>query len=276
LRSRPLIESKHEIASIKSDLLNLGCGSTYHLDWDNFDLVPSHDSIRPIDLLKKLPFRDASYGFCYSSHVLEHMPRSQAPIFLKEMYRILRPGGVVRIVVPDLEGIVRRYLHELESVVSGDESAHARHEWMLIELLDQLTRTFSGGFMGRLWHSRPLASRSLIEDRLGNEARKWLQKLDNDFLRGAIPISPQQIFDAPASSPEEEASFRNKGEIHRWMYDHVSLGRLLREAGFHQIERCESRKSWLPDFHTYLLDTDRDGVVRKPDSLFMEAIKPKS
>jgi predicted SAM-dependent methyltransferase len=266
--------SGRKVASVKSQFLNLGCGSTYHPRWDNFDLVPSTDSIRRLDLLKKFPFPDASYEVCYCSHVLEHMPRSYAPTFLREIQRIVRPGGVVRIVVPDLEGIVRRYLAELEAAASGDESAFPRYQWMTLELLDQLTRSFSGGFMGRLWFSRPLPVRGLIEERLGSEAAAWLRKFDGAFSRGEqAPLLPEQVFEVQQSSPEQEQKFRNQGEIHRWMYDRISLAALLREAGFREIRVCTASESSIPEFSSYHLDADESGVIRKPDSLFIEAIR---
>lgn len=258
----------------KSPRVNLGCGETIHSAWENFDLVPANDSIRRIDLLKKLPFPNASYEFCYSSHVLEHMPRSKAPMFLREIQRILRPGGVVRIVVPDLEGIVRRYLAELDSAANGDESALPRHQWMTLELLDQLTRSFSGGFMGRLWFSRPLPVRGLIEERLGSEAGAWIRKFDRAFSRGdRAPLLPEQVFEVQQPSPERELKFRKQGEIHRWMYDRISLAGLLREAGFREIRVCAASESSIPEFSSYHLDTDESGVIRKPDSLFMEALR---
>ncbi len=45
------------------------------------------------------------------SHILEHIPWTQTDIFLKEIYRILKPRGVVEIWVPDLEKLVQAYLN---------------------------------------------------------------------------------------------------------------------------------------------------------------------
>jgi len=57
------------------------------------------------------------------------------------------------------------------------------------------------------------------------------------------------------------------------MYDRVSLGRLLKAAGFTQVRVCTGTESAIPNFASYHLDTDESGAVRKPDSLFIEAIK---
>jgi predicted SAM-dependent methyltransferase len=257
----------------KSKLINLGCGKTFHPAWDNFDLSPAESSVRHLNLLRTFPFQDGSYEDCYSSHVLEHMPRSYAPKFVKEVYRILRPGGIFRLVVPDLEQIVRRYLQELEAATSGEDEAVARHQWMSMELLDQLTRSFSGGFMGRLWNCRPLQARGLIVERLGEEAKKWISKIDEAFSKGEKALEPTDLYNILEPTPEEELKFRNQGEIHRWMYDRISLKKLVQEAGFQDVKVCSALESSILGFSGFCLDTNEEGETRKPDSLFMEGIR---
>jgi len=66
--------------------------------------------------------------------------------------------------------------------------------------------------------------------------------------------------------------FRMSGEIHQWMYDRFSLKRLLEQAGFIEVLQTSAYESRIPNWAAYQLDT-QDGKVRKPDSLFMEAIK---
>ena len=69
-----------------------------------------------------------------------------------------------------------------------------------------------------------------------------------------------------------EAVFRTSGECHRWMYDRVSLKRLLERSGFSQIRVCTAFESHIESFASYGLDVVR-GQIRKPDSLYMEARK---
>jgi SAM-dependent methyltransferase len=57
-----------------------------------------------------LPFEDASVDFIYSSHLLEHLYRNEALRLMREARRVLKPGGVVRTCVPDLEHTVGLYL----------------------------------------------------------------------------------------------------------------------------------------------------------------------
>jgi hypothetical protein len=68
--------------------------------------------------------------------------------------------------------------------------------------------------------------------------------------------------------------FRKSGEIHQWMYDRYSLGVLLSKCGLEKIVQRNPRESYIPDWTKFNLDTEKDGTVYHPDSLFVEAIKP--
>jgi SAM-dependent methyltransferase len=67
-------------------------------------------SVRVRDLTKGIPHPAGSVDAIYSSHMLEHLEPNDALFVLRECYRVLRPGGTLRIVVPDLKFIVRAYL----------------------------------------------------------------------------------------------------------------------------------------------------------------------
>lgn len=58
---------------------------------------------------KKLPFRGNSVDVLYSCHTLEHMYEEELLAFLNEAYRVLKKGGVLRIVVPDLLYAIEKY-----------------------------------------------------------------------------------------------------------------------------------------------------------------------
>ncbi|QUY40607.1 hypothetical protein [Acaryochloris marina] len=58
------------------------------------------------------------------------------------------------------------------------------------------------------------------------------------------------------------------------MYDRYSLARLLKECGFEQITQRSATESYIPGWSSFNLDTEADGNIYKPDSLYMEAIKP--
>ena len=89
--------------------LHLGCGKRYipgfvHVDLDDF---PHIDHRSRID---KLPmFEDGSVDLIYCCHAFEYFDRTEAPIVLAEWKRILKPGGILRLAVPDFETLVSVY-----------------------------------------------------------------------------------------------------------------------------------------------------------------------
>ena len=68
------------------------------------------------DVRKKLPFDDKSIDFIYSSHLIEHLRKDEAEKVLRECFRVLQKGGLIRLVVPDLELMARNYLKEIEEI----------------------------------------------------------------------------------------------------------------------------------------------------------------
>lgn len=250
-------------------LLNLGCGSRYHPAWVNVDFRSNGNGVIVHDLKKRLPFDDVSFDAVYHSHVLEHFPKHHAPLFLRECFRVLRPGGILRVVVPDLEQIVRLYLEALEKSLQGNHEAQYRYEWIMLELFDQMVRNVSGGDMLQYWRQNPMPAEAFVIARMGSEVKNVLHDLRSRQSSSSNPRPPE----APRE-PEAIGRFRLSGEVHQWMYDRYSLGKLLCEAGFEDVRVCRADESAIPDFNTYRLDIESDGSVRKPDSLFMEGRKP--
>jgi len=240
--------------------VNLGCGSRWHPDWINVDFHGDNQSVFQHDLRKELPLPNASVDCVYTSHCLEHFVPHDAEQFLRECARVLKSTGLLRVVVPDLEQIARVYLSALDAVraVDRNETA-AKHEWMIIELIDQLCRHQGGGEMLRLWAQPEVSAEDFIVSRVGVEylnARKQCEGME-------LPPS--------SMDPLQVGTFRLGGEPHQWMYDELSLTRLLRRCGFSDTQRFDATSSRLDGFARYCLDTNEDGFVYKPDSLYMEA-----
>lgn len=240
-------------------LLNLGCGNRFHPEWINIDCKARSREVLEHDLTTGIPFGDEIFDAVYHSHVLEHFSREDAGPFLEECRRVLRPGGVIRVAVPDLETIARQYLKALDQALAGNEDAAERHEWMTIELLDQLVRHYPGGTMLEHWSRNPMPCKNFVISRLGSEVKNHL---------GRKASLPEKNLD-----PLSVGQFRLSGEAHQWMYDRFSLARLLESAGFADAEVVSATQSRIPGFARYNLDTEPSGEVRKPDSLFMEAVR---
>ncbi|MBC8002130.1 MAG: methyltransferase domain-containing protein [Opitutaceae bacterium] len=249
-------------------MVNLGCGGCFHPDWINLDFVASSPEVIQHDLRTRLPFEDGSCEMVYHSHVMEHFPRAFAPLFLRECHRILTPGGLMRVVVPDLETIVRLYLKNLDGATSGDIQAAHRHEWLTLELLDQMVRERSGGEILNYWRQDPMPAEEFVIGRMGREVLRAIEYLRSHPEETADPASqhrPPKAIDV--------GKFRESGEVHKWMYDRWSLKVLLGSMSFTDTRVCAADESQFPGFARYCLDLNDDGSVRKPDSLFMEARK---
>lgn len=71
---------------------------------------PSKVDIRRHDATKGLPFDDKSVDYIYTSQMLEHLCREDAPFVLEECHRVLKTNGILRVVVPDLKLLVNEYI----------------------------------------------------------------------------------------------------------------------------------------------------------------------
>lgn len=121
--------------------INVGCGSSPTPGWLNFDNSPTvalararglsgllvragllgelqrrfvemaqAGDIRWANAARRIPLPDASCRIVYSSHMIEHLDRAAARGLLAEARRVLQPGGVVRIVAPDLKRLAEAYV----------------------------------------------------------------------------------------------------------------------------------------------------------------------
>lgn len=271
--------------------LNLGCGNKFHKEWINVDMVSNSPYVKEHNLLKGLPFVDNQFDVIYHSHLLEHLPKEKASDFLKECLRVLKPGGIMRVVVPDLENIVKEYLKHLNANIENpSRQSEANYDWILLEMYDQTVRNHSGGQMAEFLEQPDLVNEEYVLARsgcLGKQIRNnYLTQKDDkrrfyNIIKSFHPSGTKKFitkvlrmpFNALASSKARIGAFRLGGEIHMWMYDRFSLSRLLCKTGFKNIAVKGSDESDIPLWNSYELDV-QDGQVYDPTSLFMEAHKP--
>lgn len=269
-------------------MLNLGCGAHLHSEWINVDVAGGPPGILVHDLRRGIPFASGAFDVVYHSHLLEHLTPDDGRQLLSECHRVLRPGGVLRVAVPDLEVIAREYLRALDDTRRGAPDGPFRLRWMMIELLDQATRTVPGGEAAEACRVASPAQRAFIESRWGREARalfaggsgalrptRWkaavaeLRRQGPGALRDALAVRL-------GGSAYRVGAFRESGEVHQWMYDDVTLSRALDEAGFERCLRVGPSESRIPGWPGFELDADASGVPHKPDSLYIEASKGSS
>jgi predicted SAM-dependent methyltransferase len=116
--------------------INIGCGLSGISGWINVDNSPTiflskmpllgrlinvppwPKDVRRLDVRKGLRFADGSVRYIYSSHTFEHFTYDESLRIAKECFRVLSPGGILRIAVPDLGIIVNEYREDSDPLAS--------------------------------------------------------------------------------------------------------------------------------------------------------------
>src|SRR5262245_54829463 len=86
--------------------LQLGAGGNDPTGWLNTDIVPIRDEVY-LDATQRYPFSDGSFQYVFSEHMIQSVPWEGGVAMLKECYRVLAPGGKLRVVTPNLAKFVQ-------------------------------------------------------------------------------------------------------------------------------------------------------------------------
>lgn len=211
--------------------LNLGCGQSPSPGWLNYDNSPTvwlakspfltrllHrgglidvssfefasfcrvNEVRYANAARRIPHAAGTVDAIYSCHMIEHLVRDDAWAFLLECHRVLKPGGRLRLVVPDLHALAGEYLR------CGNADT----------------------FLGQMQFETHLPAGLVAK-------LKWLL-------------------------------FGRRG--HHWMYDARSLGALVTEAGFVEVETMEPGQTRMVE------PSGLDLRARQLESIYLEAVRP--
>lgn len=259
----------------KKPYLNLGCGSKTHPDWINIDFIQGQEDIISYNLLHKLPFEDKSIKYIYHSHLLEHFSESDGINFTKECHRVLQKGGILRIVLPDLENIIQCYSNLINFKNEYEEiEFYKLHRWLIIELFDQAVRESPGGLVKESLMSGDKVLVDYILKRIGPIELNGVKKSSNKkylFFRIRRKLI-KTLLTKKELSALKIGIFRESGEMHKWMYDKYSLTRMLYDVGFESVELVDPFNSSIPDWPSFCFDV-KNNTVLNPTSLYMEALK---
>lgn len=155
--------------------VQFGCGLSAPSDWINFDASPTLRMQRlPLigcfatrartkfpanvsygDVVRGLPIRSASCRAVFASHVLEHLSREDCLKALDESFRLLKRGGILRVVVPDLQRICSAYMDRASRC-----DAEASHQFM------------QDSYLGI--EQRPRGMSGIIQCAFGNSKHLWM------------------------------------------------------------------------------------------------------
>ena len=136
------------------------------------------DGIVLHDLRHGVPAATGSADAVYHCHLLEHLERWEAPPLFAEIHRVLKPGGIHRIAVPDLEKKVRRYLQHL-LVCQGKPAEAATHDRYVASLYEQSVRRDAASTQGMGPWRRRLSNCAFGDARRRRETHQWMYDRTN-------------------------------------------------------------------------------------------------
>jgi SAM-dependent methyltransferase len=125
------------------------------------------------NLKKGIPFPSNSADAVYHSHLMEHIDRDGVLGFQKEIFRVLKPGGIQRVCVPDLERLIGDYN---KSLAADDvtREASVRHDASIAAIFEQTVRRSSAGAKGRTGFQAWLENLVLGDARARGETHQWM------------------------------------------------------------------------------------------------------
>ena len=256
---------------------------------------PPDSGIAYYDITRPLLFLDNTFDAVDAYHVFEHLTPKEGERFAAEIYRVLKPGGIFRISVPDLERIAREYLMFLEeSLKDPSEQNILRYRWAVMEMIDQATRDYSGGLMLEALKAGHF-DKVIVKERYGDvfddffdqRARKergaWTPPSRKTFFQRVFSNIPQKIARKWTYTVYEKKLRKKLKEINgdplktkervRWMYDRLSLRLLVEKTGFTEFVRKDFNTSGIPNWDKYDLDQSNYGMHALDPSVYVECRK---
>jgi predicted SAM-dependent methyltransferase len=116
--------------------LHWGCGPITPYGWVNSDIQPGDGVDMVADIRGGLPVADDSFDYIVSIHVLPEIPYGDLDRTLRELRRVLKPGGVIRFGLPDLEKAIRAYNErDVDYFLIPDEAVQTLTGKMIVQLL---------------------------------------------------------------------------------------------------------------------------------------------
>lgn len=227
--------------------INLGSGKWKKSGWSCFDIIKG-------DVLSEktiLPFDDSSIQYVFSSHFFEHVTDEVSQHLFNESYRILKPQGIFRIVVPDFEKFLNRYRERDINYFRQTIGFRGRPEW----------KKFG------------------IEPTLENILLHWFSNCDNaeGTYRGPPKVEQKEV--------QKNAETMGVGEFSRWIVSQIPSNargnhinwwnqekaeQFFENAGFIKISLKSIGKSAAKEMTQPMFESKPN---RSSFSLYMEATK---
>ncbi|MFC1565373.1 methyltransferase domain-containing protein [Candidatus Neomarinimicrobiota bacterium] len=269
-----------------------------YMEWNNikFSTLPYLDvppNLYHYELRKPLPFEENTFDAIYCNHVFEHLTHEGGIKFSNELNRVLKPGGICRVVVPDLESAAREYLKNLEEVLHHPfPDNKIRYEWGVADLIDQMVRLKPGGMMGEKltagdvdWDQIKRCNGDVFESfRIKSKKQhssNYMKLLKNHFLNllsnkdilKFVKLFWYRLRREYFIKLSKKSLVELYNEKNLWMYDHFSLPRLLKRSNFVDIQVMDFNTSKIDEWSRYNFDQSEKGNYPLEPSVYVEGSK---
>lgn len=221
--------------------LNLACGKDIRKNFINIDSYQHKNFPLNIkaNLSKNIPLKSNYADFVYSSHFLEHLDWLDGENFLREVYRILKKGGKIRLLIPNYEKIFRSYLRNDSNFFSSIE-----------KYLNEIDYPYYKKLVDN-------PKEVLKKRKKNNPPPKWhFSKKKNH--RHNVKLRAKYY----KSNIEIVNWFTHQYGEHKTLYDYFSLKKVLSSLGFFKIKKTSYKKN-----------IDIPSILRMKVSLCVEAQK---
>jgi SAM-dependent methyltransferase len=141
---------------------------------------PTH--VKWMDITEGLPFPNGMVDAVYASHVLEHLYRDDAVRLLSECKRVLKPNGVIRLVLPDLKSMVVDYLADdpTDAAIRLNHALLMREPQAPVGFIRKLKRSWADHHSHKFMYDAPLLIRDLKE-------AGFREPVERGYLESLIP-----------------------------------------------------------------------------------------
>jgi predicted SAM-dependent methyltransferase len=258
LYSRDAIENRR--------FYNIGAGSFRHPAWTNVDHPSSwYEDAQATNLDLKwdalanepLPIESGTAEVLYTSHTIEHITDAAANNLFREARRVLKPGGIFRLTMPDIDLGHAAWRRNDRDYFNWIDRYSSPGDYQRISLRQPMNQASTSQVF--LWHFASAASTLHVDG--------GPQRIDDAELQRLFDTLPyEQALSACTAKCPVEVQQRHPGNHINW-WNADKLGRLLREAGFTDVYRSGYAQSRCPILrNTRFFDSTRPNV-----SLYMEA-----
>jgi predicted SAM-dependent methyltransferase len=134
--SQPTSNSPSTVVPTAIKRLHWGCGGSTPAGWLNSDIKAGPGIDLSCDIRQGLPLEERSVDYIVSVHALQEIPLAEIVPALAELRRVLRPGGVLRLVLPDLlKGVSAYQRGDRDYFMVPDEDARSLGAKLVVQLI---------------------------------------------------------------------------------------------------------------------------------------------